>query len=494
MGSKTPNAPGPTVQARDRLEEAERLHRAAIAQDPGNARAHRDLGILLLDLDRSVEAIAPLARSVELSPKDAKALNNLGFALERCGELKRATEAFEACIEHDPRYLSAHVNVILTLERRNEVTAARRYLDLARRQFPNDSSLTLPEALVLKREGRFEQAIGLLEAGNYDQAPQTAMRAKHELGRLYDRVGETAKAFRQFTELNAYVVETRGLTPERAAGYLETLDTYRRTFSEPWIESWTKLDRPDPARDPAFLLGFPRSGTTLLQQMLGCHPSVHVAGEARAIWELEAEARRQVADYPTGLGGITGREAASLRQLYFSAHRAESDWTLSDLFVDKTPLLAPLGGLVARIFPGAKMIFLLRHPCDVVLSCFISPFVRFYNLSELVEIYGRVMDLWQHYVSLLPLTVHQLRYEDLVEDSSREMRRLLAFLDLPWDDAVMRHDERDAQSAGLRVPGYDLVSERPYRHARFRWRRYRAHLEPHLAQLEPYCRHYGYEI
>jgi Sulfotransferase family len=155
--------------------------------------------------------------------------------------------------------------------------------------------------------------------------------------------------------------------------------------------------------------------------------------------------------------------------------------------------------LIWRVFPDAKFILAVRHPCDVCLSCFMQNFAlnqamaTFYSLESTAALYAKVMGLWQQYVQKLPIRYHRIRYEDLVSNFEHETRRLLDFLEVGWDDAVLQHTEHARKRGTISTPSYHQVTQPIYQHAKYRWKRYAKQLESVMETLQPYIEYFGYE-
>jgi hypothetical protein len=208
----------------------------------------------------------------------------------------------------------------------------------------------------------------------------------------------------------------------------------------------------------------------------------------------------QQGGYPDELESLSEERAADLRVLYFEQVEQALQRDPGRRLVDKSPLHTAHLGLIQRLFPGAPLVMMVRHPLDVCLSCFmqdftLSPFMtRFLELRSTAEVYVEVMTLGERYRQLLPLNLHQLRYEDLVEDFDGEVRRLLAFLDLPWQDRLAEFD-RHARDRGLiNTPSYHQVSQPIYQAARRRWVRYRQQLSPIIPLLQSCVDGFGYSL
>jgi hypothetical protein len=223
------------------------------------------------------------------------------------------------------------------------------------------------------------------------------------------------------------------------------------------------------------------------------HPGIAVIEEEPIL--------QRVADSLGGmerLAGLDDAELDRLRNVYFT----EVDRLVPDaagkLVIDKLPLNIVRVPLIHRLFPDAPIVFAQRHPCDVVLSCFMQSFVindamaNFLDLGDAASLYDLVLTFWQKCCDVLPLRVHTVRYEDLVRDLVGEARSALEFLGLPWDGAVLDHSGTARARGLISTPSYSQVIRPIYREASGRWERYRAQMAPVLPTLAPWARRLGY--
>jgi len=322
-------------------------------------------------------------------------------------------------------------------------------------------------------------------------APGTADGgARAELiGRICDRMGDPAAAFDAFAEMNRAGAAAVADAGKAARGFRATIGQMAGTVTPEWYRGWS--GRPA----PAFLLGFPRSGTTLIDTMLAGHPAVAVLEEQPV---LEAAARAL-----TDLGRLDElgpQEVAALRARYFEALDALAPEAAGRLVVDKLPLGITHVPLIHRLFPEARIVFVERHPCDVVLSGFMTRFdprggmANFLDLEDIARLYDAVMTLWDKCRAALPLTVHEVRYEHVLANPEGELQRLAGFLGLDWDPALLDHQATARRRGHIATPSYAQVTEPLYRRANGRWQRYRAQLAPVLPILAPWARRLGYEV
>ncbi len=249
---------------------------------------------------------------------------------------------------------------------------------------------------------------------------------------------------------------------------------------------------------PVFLVGFPRSGTTLLEQILDCHPALQALEEMPAAAAMEQVFLGWVGDRVEAIADLEPLQISELRQAYFAETARHLERRPGTTLVDKLPLNLIRVPLIWRVFPNARFILALRHPCDVCLSCFMQSFAAneamssFYTLENTVRTYAEVMGLWQDYTRALPLRYHAIRYEDMVTDFEKETRALLDFLGVGWNEAVLNHTEHARQRSNINTPSYHQVTQPIYLHAKYRWRRYAREFEPMMPILRPFMERFGY--
>jgi hypothetical protein len=334
-----------------------------------------------------------------------------------------------------------------------------------------------------------------------------------EIATIQDRLGNYREAFRWFAEGNRMIAQSpqaRGVDPE---AFPRGVARLAERFSRQWVATWTPPVRYNPAEHggvtPVFLIGFPRSGTTLLDQVLNAHPALATLEEKPAVDAVKRalEARPQgyppqgypPEGYPDVLASLGPEDIAALRQVYFAEVARHFPDAPNGIVVDKMPLNIIDAGLIWRLFPEARVILALRHPCDVVLSGFMQAFrpneamVRFATLEGTAALYAEVMALWRRYAEILPLPVMATRYEDLVADFTGETRRILDFLGLPWDDAVLTYRER-AKARAIATPSYHQVVQPIYARSVNRWRNYAEEMAPVLPLLRPFAEAFGYSF
>ena len=280
----------------------------------------------------------------------------------------------------------------------------------------------------------------------------------------------------------------------RPEEYMELVESIARWMSPEWASSLKPGSDIDGFETPIFLVGFPRSGTTLLDQILDAHPRIQVMEERPALDRAVAE----IGGYPEAIAGLDDGKLGELREQYFEVVEQYVDRKPGTVLVDKLPLNIIHLALIVRLFPDAPIILAMRHPCDVVLSNFMQMFQlnnamgNFYSIEQAAKLYDRVMGLWLQSAEMLALNFQLSRYEDLVQDVEGAARSLLEFLNIDWDDAVLDHTAHARQRGKINTPSYSQVTEPVYQRARFRWLRYEPQMRSVFDVLEPYAVAFGY--
>ena len=473
----------------------------ALAIRPNEAEAHNNLGAALKELGRLDEAVASYHKALEIQPGLAAAHSNLGVALLGQGKLDEAAASYQKALAIKPDYADALVNLCEVFEKTNRTDALRETVDKARQSFPEDPRFALNEAQLLKLDGDFGAARTVLEATGKGVADARFLGARtYLLGELCDRLGDSRAAYDYFMDSNSRSRNTPEAKRADGRAYRTRVDALAKRFTSDWTAGWRSLESNDGRPDPVFLVGFPRSGTTLLDTILSSHPAVTVVEEMPAVRNMRIAFERLPGGYPDGLAELDPAHLAALRQIYFT----ELDKHLepeeqSAVVIDKLPLNAVDAGLIHRILPKARFLFVQRHPCDCVLSCFMQKFkinsamANFLDLEDAADLYDKVMTLWRQYQTVLPLEIHSLRYESLVESFEETLTPIFDFLGVGWDDGVHAYTETAYRRGMINTPSYNQVTQPLYTRSSGRWERYREQMQPVLPRLLPWARRFGYD-
>lgn len=476
---------------------AEAWRRVALAT-PRDWRAWSNFGNALAALGRWHDAAEALSSALALNPNEPGMRNNAVATFLRAGRADQflvrfdeAEAAFRRAYELDPGNPSVVHHLGVALERTNRLDEVARLLDDSVAAGVPDERLSYLRAVLARREGRLEEARELLLRSDPEEEPIRwhALRAK-----IADELGHPAEALEAAAAMNRAAIDHSVKPDEREqwerqrSEYRAELHRLAAMITPQWAAGVPRLDG-RAGRRLSFLLGFPRSGTTLLDTFLMGHPDVVVLEEEQLVG--------RAADV---VGGSSGLESASTKRLrkardtYFDALRQHVQPDFAGLVVDKFPLDMAAAPVIEAMFPGAPMVFAQRHPCDVVLSGFMQPvgIVNFSDIEAAADYYDAMMSIWTAAREAMGLNVHTIVYEDLVRDPESTLRPLVAFLGLEWDDRILDHQRTARERGTIVTPSYDQVTEPISTRAIGRWKRYREQLEPVLPALLPWAERLGY--
>ncbi len=490
---------------RGALAEAEASARNAIRIAPHHPQSHNLLGMIFTEANRAWLGEYHYRRALALRrERDPILLANLAWSLKNQGRAAPARALYEEAHRGNPNEIKTLIGWAALEEADRDFPRAQALLDQAEALAPGSAAVRLARATCLEREGRAEAALALLETGEAAALGATEWSQK---GRLLDRLGRHAAAFAAFTAGKARARELGA--PRYLAPAAEDLARRLRGFFT--SERLATLPHPAPGADgaqPLFILGFPRSGTTLIEQILTSHPAIAGGDELPFINDLAQSLPRLLDStlaYPEALAELwmaDRRDGLSLvREQYLRAARLAgvpgegAAGSAARWFTDKMPLNEMHLGLIALLFPEAPLIHLIRHPLDVVLSVFSNHLTHgYYCAAELETIarhYVLVMELVQHYRAQMTLRYLPLRYEEVVAAPAASVRRLLAFIGAEFDPACLDFHENRRHA---RTASYAQVTEPLYDRSLGRYRHYLAELAPVIPILAPLIARLGYEI
>jgi tetratricopeptide (TPR) repeat protein len=503
------------------LPDAVAAYEQALHLRPDYGEAHHELGSAWQRLGQWQRAVASHQRAIRLLPDLAPAHDHLGNALRAQEKWAAATEAFRQALRLDPANPDIAYKLGITLHEQGDLEQAAAYYQQALRLRPGYVDVSNSLATLLKEQGHLDEAVAQYQAslrlepnnamahfglsrlaaeGRYRfsreqqdrlmslaAATRTGLRERslcaHALATLLGKQGRYDEAFGYFREANQ--LKQRFLKQHNAAfdakGHEALVDRIIAAYDEAYFKSVT--DWGAATELPVFIVGMPRSGSTLAEQILASHPQVHGAGEAG-----------EVPQYIPRLAAVAGPD------LYAQPLLAKREDDARAAAADYLQRLSQLGqgaarvtikalqnflhlGVIATWFPRARIIHCRRDPLDVCLSCYCTSFQHItftLTLEDLAVYYRAYEKLMAHWARVLPLEIHEVRYEQLVSDQEAVTRRLLADCGLGWDERCLsfyntRRVVQTASSVQVRNP----ISTQ----ALGRWKRYHAHLGPLIEAL-----------
>ena len=462
------------------VEQAEAAYRRAISVDPQRGEAHQFLGNLLGAQGRYDEAAVCYRRALQIKPHSIPAHVNLGTVLTLQGQLDDAMAVFRSALVHEPGNRKAALGLAHVYEKQGNVEQAFAHLQPFLQESPVEADATLIFAALAPALGRSEEAAGLIERAliHEERSLSGEQRAglHFRLGRLRDAERRYDAAFEQFKLGNDVKGRTWRFDPQAHARYIDAMIA---TYSPALMANAPRAAHG--SERPLFIVGMPRSGTSLVEQILATHPGVFGAGELDIVQRIALDLTKVIGantPYPQCAASMTGAQCDRLSGLYLR-HIDERAPSSATRVTDKMPANFLHLGLIALLFPGARIIHCVRDPLDTCLSCYFQNFgpanAYTYDLSHLGQFYRQYTRLMDHWREVLDVSMMEVRYEDLVENQEGVSRALVDFCGLPWDVRCLRFYETPRT---VSTASYDQVRQPMYQHAVERWRRYERHLGP----------------
>lgn len=531
---------GNALRMLGRNDEAQLALQQALALDPDEPNAGYNLGLLELDAGQFHRAHEHLAHAARCAPDDPPlraALANAAFLSGDAEEAERLLEGWpewtsddpmtctevgwiyvlmgiadqaEAALKQAANALPGHPKVQVRraalFERANRLDEARALLDgideaaVAAQGMQED--LQIVRAQVTARATDIPAAIARFEA---IVASPTSARRHPELlsaiARLQDKQGNAALAMHWADRAHAIQMqELRSHSPRWALPDAGTLQIAKQRVSAARRRSWSQLEEPTTEESPLFVVGFPRSGTTMLETMLDAHPLLVGMDERSFLQNLVEPVRALGLDYPDELGALDDDACDKLRGQYWRMVKTRVQLQPGQRLVDKNPLNILRLPLISRLFPRAKIILALRHPCDVVLSNYLQNFrtpayvALCATLESTAKGYAEAFDFWLDQAAVLRPDALELRYEDVVDDIDTQSRRIADFAGVDWDQRMVDFHDRAKERGYIATPSYHQVVEPLNRKGVARWERYREYLEPVIPHLQPYLDRWNYPV
>ncbi|GHD39623.1 sulfotransferase [Thalassobaculum fulvum] len=488
---------GAACRAAGRWQEAARHLETALALAP-SVEARINLAGLLVDLDQSDRAIAVLGEGIAGAPATAAFHRQLAAAARAEGDAGLAGRAARRAAVLGPGDGSAATAVAELADNRADLAVAERWIRRALAAGPGHTPAVQLAVRLARRRRRPDEALAVADRWlARETAPARRYPVLFERAQALEAAGRARDAFAAFVEANAAQRSTAPpyLDPEHAHRQIEALGRLYAAGRPAVPAAGAEEDGPT----PLFLVGFPRSGTTLLDQVLDAHPDVSVVEERPLVAGLIARFTVSGRRYPEALAELAAAERRDMRRWYRDRMARFLPAAPTRYMVDKMPLNLVHAGLIRAVFPEARFLLALRHPCDVVLSCFMQSFqlntwmASFTSLEAAARLYRATLGVWEGYAAAFDPPRLAVRYEDLVADLPGQAARILDFLELPWDDAVTRFHEHARQRGVLATPSAAQVTQPIYRTALDRWRRYDFAMEPIARMLAEEIRRYGYD-
>ncbi|TBW40117.1 tetratricopeptide repeat protein [Siculibacillus lacustris] len=486
------------------LAEAEAYARNSVRIGPTDPQSHNLMGMILTDAHRPQIGEFHYRRALELlGRRQPILLANLAWNLKNQGKMAEARALYEESVSLAPAVLQTLSGWARLEETDRDFAHADVLLDRAEELAPGHPSLLLHRAILRGRTKDYAAALEILDRiERQSEAGGLGSNELLEKGRLLDKMGRWDEAFAAFAAGKRKIVEESGVVyDERQVAHL--FDRLKAYFTAERLQIVPRAARVERGPRPLFILGFPRSGTTMVEQTLSAHPKVSAGDELPFVNDLTNLMPRLLESplpYPEALADLwmgDHRDGLDeLRDHYLRRVAQQVPIEPGTRFVtDKMPLNETHLGLISLIFPAAPLLHVLRHPLDVVLSVYSNHLTHGYHCANALETiaqhYVWVSDLVEHYRREMDLNYLAVRYEDIVDDQEAQVRRILDFVGLPFDKHCLKFHENRRYA---RTASYAQVTEKLYDDSRYRYRHYLGHLAPVIPILAPVIARAGYQI
>lgn len=514
-------------------DKAATICREVLRTQPRQPDALHVLGNIAKDQGQLQQALQYFQQGLQAAPRHIHMLNSAGLLFRKMGYLQEARQCFEGAIEIDPGYFHGRYNLANLCRSEGDLDRAKELYRQVLKQNSRFADALANLASILEQEHQLDEAQSLAtkaiaaDPGNYIARVTLANIARRgqqfdavleHLGPLLDDsrlspvnftvaaglvaqakegLGEYAEAFELYQRANDTVHDM----------YAGTMKGLRSMYAPESIRilleffSGRELPAPEPARmdrkAPVFLVGFPRSGTTLLDQILSSHSQVTVLEEKENLEDFYGRFPAAPARLEE-LMQCPDEHLEEWRDNYWQKIGNEIELGDAGLVVDKLPLNTILLGHIRKLFPSAKIVFALRDPRDAVFSCFQQRFgmnqamFQFLRLETAVSYYDQVMSLARVYIDRLSVPVHKVCYESVISDFDEEVGGVLEYLGLPWEDAVRQY-QAVASRRRISTPSARDVIRPLYSTSIGKWRRYEDLLDGRFEPLETWVAYWGYE-
>ena len=481
-------------------EEAIVAYNNAISIKPNYSEAYCNLGNAYKEIGKLNEAIDFYRNAISINPKYAQVYNNLGKVFQEQDKLELAMEAYKKATSLKLEYSEAWTNGAEALEKWNKLDELDDWLKQAHKNFkivPSDISYF--QSKFLWRIKKRKEALKLISTINFKTVSENRKQGFLNLkAKCFESSQNFSKAYDCFLEMNLLAKKSNTYLNSNSDKFFANTKNQLEQLKLKLTSRATDSEDNGETISPIFLVGFPRSGTTLMDTILRSHSKIEVLEEKPTVVAAKAAIRKngynEIHNKVFSIDIISEARSSYIKE--FRKHIKSSD--TNSVYIDKLPLNLIEVPLINQLFPSAKFILALRHPFDTILSCWMQDFeinaamANMVDLDRIVDLYCIAMETFKICRSEYNLNVHTIRYEDLLEDLKGESSALLTFLDLTWETKMEDYRATALKRGRINTPSYSQVSQPIYKEAKYRWVNYKEYLDKYSDQIEPWIQEFGY--
>ena len=458
--------------------------------------AYSNLGNVLQDLGKIQEAELALRKAIQINPNLAMAYSNLGNILQDLGKIQEAELAFKKVIQINPNSNDAFFNLFLNYEKTNKLKELKESLNKFSNQDSIKNVLLLFESRLSFRNKDYQTAKKLINQISNLWIKKININQKiifwNYKGFIEDKVKNYDTAY-------SYFKKSQDNFPYKIFNkdsYLNHIDCYKKSVINKNSKNNINSNKIEDFK-LVFLIGFPRSGTTLLDTILRSHREIQVIEEKPMISVIEKLIKENLNTKLENIFDLSENDLRFLKQQYFELLKKYKTNDVN-LIIDKLPLNTVCVPLINLIFPKSKIIFTVRHPNDTVLSCFQQIFkpnnamANFTSLKTSSIIYDKVMSGWDLYKKHLSFEYIESKYENLIEDFDNQTLKILEFLGIGWDENVKNYRKTALERGKINTPSSSQVVQPLYKSSIEKWKNYEQYFKDCHQYLEKWVSYFEY--
>lgn len=514
--------------------EAKNLLEKAVSIQPEMFEANHNLAILNLQLGNLDSSILYFEKSIKIKPKLPQVYFNLGLAYDKKKNIDLAIINFKKVIKLDPNHSIAFYNIghlykeklesikaeeylkksldlnpnfiktyddLFSLyDQSNQINKFSNLLDKAKKILNEKELVSFYEAVFTYNQKNFKQTVKILENLDLNKNYVPHNITKHSLlAKSYDRINEFEKAYNHFKINNQLVNESYGKDVDEKS-FIQLVTKRIEFFKNFKLNRWKQHQSKDEFLQPIFLVGFPRSGTTLLDTILRTNNSIEVIEEKPILRNFLRNLNVKTKNNFDNLDDLDKKFIQNMQNIYFEERAQYLDNKKTKTVIDKMPLNIIYIGEILRFFPNAKFIFALRNPYDSVLSCFMQQFElnpamkNFTSLENSAILYDLVMKLWTIYRDVFSINCHFIKYEDLITDFEKTTKEIFKFLKIDWSDNIKNFHITAKKRLNISTPSYNQITSPLYSRSIGRWKNYENEFKGLKNILDPWLDEFNYKI
>lgn len=437
-----------------------------------------NLGNIYAELGDKTLALKNYFRAIEIDPKSFNANYNLGSYYFKIDDIKNAEKYLNLAVNITPNHIYPYNSLFLLYDRSNNYKKLEGILKKAKNFFPENSIIKFFEGIVEYKNKNFKTAVDIFSKVNLDKRDlsRNALKTNY-LAKSYDSLGMYQEAYK-FFEISNKISEELPQNNSNKKTFMDSILKRINYFSNITNKKMQKKIDKSHNSDPVFLIGFPRSGTTLLDTILRTHNLIDVIEEKPIVDKLLKEIEKNTGSSFSNLDKIEELEIKNLKDLYNKERQNYVKFDKDKIYIDKFPLNIVYLAEINKIFPNARYILAVRNPRDSVLSCFMQSFTpndamsNMFNINDASNLYDKTMELFKIYERRLDLKLHVVKYEDVINNFEPTIKNLLKFLQVEWTDNLSEFYKTAENKRIISTPSYDQVNKPLYSQSIGRWKNY----------------------